>query len=86
MPTKVATTSLQQHFQLEFVNEAIRTYTKVPLAGGETQFHLLIRLPPPPQFQIWEPDKNGIPRRWHKPWAKPGAKTSTTHQVNDQDE
>ena len=29
MPTKGAITSLQKHFQPEFVNEAIRTYTKV---------------------------------------------------------
>ena len=63
MPTKGVTTFVQQHFPDEFVNEAIKTYTKVLLVGSEPQFHLLIWLPPPPQFQICEPDKNGLPRR-----------------------
>ena len=52
MPTKGGTTSLQKHFQPEFVNEAAWTYTKVLLAGGEPQFHLLSRMTPPLQFQI----------------------------------
>ena len=87
MPTKGTTTSLQQHFQHEFVNEAIALYTKVLLAGGEPELHLLVQLPPPPQFQVWEPDKNGLPRRWHKPWAKTGPdKTSTSPQVNHQED
>ena len=48
MPTKGATTSLQQHFQHEFVDEAIAVYTKVLLEGGEPELHLLARLSPPP--------------------------------------
>ena len=73
MPSKGARTSVQQYFQHELVNEAIRKYTQVLLAGGEPEFDLLLRLPPPPQFQVWEPNKAGLPRRWNKPWIQPGA-------------
>ena len=74
-----------RHLLYEFVNEAIDVYTKSLLEGGEPELHLLVRLPPPPQFQIWEPDKNGLPRRWHKRWAKTGPdKTSTSHEQEDE--
>jgi hypothetical protein len=41
LPTKDATTSLQQHFQHEFVNAARALYTQVLLDGGTPEFHLL---------------------------------------------
>ena len=56
MPTKGTTTSLQKHFSEQFVNEAIRTYTKVLLAGGKPTFPLLIQMTPPQNFQTWKPD------------------------------
>ena len=59
MPTKGTSTSLQKHFSEKFVNEAIRTYTKVYQAGGEPTFPLLTQMNPPQNFQIWEPDNNG---------------------------
>ena len=52
MSTKGATTSPQQHFQHEFVNEAIAVYTMVLLEGGEPELHLLARLLPPPHFLV----------------------------------
>ena len=70
MPTKGTQTSLQKHFSEEFVNEAIRTYTKVLQAGGEPTFPLLTQMKPQQNFQIWEPDNNGQPRRWYKPWIQ----------------
>ena len=85
MPSKGATTSIK-HFQHEFVNSAIQTYTKILLAGGEPSSASLIRLPPPPQFQVWEPDQNGFPRRWHKPWVQSPAQPSTPPQVNYHDD
>ena len=87
MPTKEATTSLQQHFQHEFVNEDRAVYTKVLLEGGNPEVHLLASLPPPPHFQVWEPDKNGFPRRWHRLWTRTGPdQTSTAPQVYQQEE
>ena len=70
MPTKGTTTSLQKHFSEQFVNKAIRTYTKVLQAGDKPTFPLLIQMTPPQNFQTWEPDKNGQPRRWYKPWIQ----------------
>ena len=70
MPSKGATTLLHQHFQHELVNEAIKKYTEVLLAGDEPEFEILSLLPPPPQFQVWEPDSAGRPRRWNKPWRR----------------
>ena len=72
LPTKDATTSLQQHFQHKFVNAARALYTQVLLEGGTPEFHLLARLPPPPHLQVWEPDEHGLPRRWHRPWTRTG--------------
>ena len=63
LPTKDATTSLQEHFQHEFVNAARALYTQVLLEGGTPKFHLLSRLSPPPHLQVWEPDEHGLPRR-----------------------
>ena len=68
MPSKGVTTSLHQHFNNQFVNEAIKKYTSVLLEGKEPEFGLLLRLPPPPMFQVWDPDPAGRPRRWNKPW------------------
>ena len=67
LPTKDATTSLQQHFQHEFVNAARALYTKVLLEGGSPEFHLLAQLPPPAHLRVWEPDRHGRPRRWNRP-------------------
>ena len=25
-------------------------------------------MPPPPLFEVWDPDPTGRPRRWNKPW------------------
>ena len=50
MPTKEATTSLQQHFQHEFVNAARAVYTKVLLEEGNPEVHLMATMPPPPHF------------------------------------
>ena len=61
---------LHQHFQHELVNEAIKKYTEVLLAGDEPEFEILSLLPPPPQFHVWEPDSAGRPRRWNKPWRR----------------
>ena len=83
MPTKGATTSLQQLFQHEFVNEAIAVYTKILLEGGNQEVYLLASVPLLPHFQVWEPDKNGFPRWWHKTGPD---QTSTAPQVNQQEE
>ena len=50
LTTKEATTSIQQHFQHEFVNAARAVYTKVLLEGGNPKVQLLATLPPPPHF------------------------------------
>ena len=68
MASKGAITSLQAHFQPELVNEGIQSYTKVLLAGGKPTFSLLSLLPPPVNFEVWEPDTAGLPRRWNRPW------------------
>ena len=70
MPTKGTQTSLQKHFSEEFVNQAIQTYTKFLQAGGEPTFPLLTQMKIPQNFQIWEPDNKGQPRRWYKPWIQ----------------
>ena len=85
MPSKGATTSIKL-FQHEFVSSAFQTYTKVLLAEGEPQFASLSSLPPPPHFQVWEPDRDSFPRRWHKPWVQSPDQPSTPPQVNDQDD
>ena len=72
LPTKDATTSLQQHFQHEFVYVARALYVQILLEGGTPELHLLARLPPPPHLQVWEPNKHGLPRRWHRPWTRTG--------------
>ena len=72
LPTKEATTSLQQHFQHKFVNVARSIYTQILLEGGTPEFHLLAKLPTPPHLQVWEPDEHGLPRRWHRPWTRTG--------------
>ena len=38
------------------------------LRGEEPKFGFLLLLPPPPLFQVWDPDPAGRPRRWNKPW------------------
>ena len=43
LPTKDATTSLQQHFQHKFVNAARALYTQILLEGGTPEFHLLAK-------------------------------------------
>ena len=68
MPSKGAITSLHQHFDNQFVNEGIRKYTSVLLQGKEPTFGLLLLMPPPPLFEVWDPDPTGHPRRWNKPW------------------
>jgi hypothetical protein len=73
MPTKGATTSLQEHFQHEFFNAARDLYTQVLLKGGTPKFHLLSRLSPPPHLQVWEPNEHGLPRRWYRPWTRQGS-------------
>ena len=84
---KGATTSLHQHSQHDFVNEAIAVYTKVLLEGGNPALHLLASLPPPPNFQVWEPDKKRFPKRWHRPWTRTGPdQTSTAPQVNQHED
>ena len=70
LPTKDAITSLQQHFQHEFVNAARALYTQVLLKGGSPEFNLLADLPPPAHLRVWEPDRNGRPRRWNRPWTR----------------
>ena len=72
LPTKDATIALQEHFQHEFVNAARALYTQVLLEGGAQNFHLLSRLSPPPQLQVWEPDEHGLPRSWPRPWTRQG--------------
>ena len=63
LPTKEATTSLQQHFQHEFVNAARELFTRILLEGGTPEFHLLAKLTPPAHLEVWEPDRRGRPRR-----------------------
>ena len=46
LPTKDAITSLQQHFQHEFVNAARALYTQVLLKGGSPEFDLLAQFLP----------------------------------------
>ena len=67
LPTKEGTTSLQQHFQHEFVNAARCLYTRTLLEGGTPEFHLLAKLTPPAHLEVWEPDYRGRPRRWYRP-------------------
>ena len=87
MPTKEATNLLQLHFQHEFVNAARAGYTKVLLEGGNPEVHLLATLPPPPHFQVWESDKHGLSRQWHRPWTRTGkAQTSLAPQVHQPEE
>ena len=87
LPSKDATTSLQQHFQHEFINAAGALYTKVLLEGGTPKFHLLAKLPPPPHFQVWEPNEHGLPRRWHRPWTRTGTTgTPPAPPVHQQEE
>ena len=76
LPIKDATTSLQQHFQHQFVNTAPAIYTQILLEGGTPEFHLLAKLPPSPYLQVWEPDEHGLPRRWHRPWTRTGTTTA----------
>ena len=70
MSSKGATTSVHQHLQHELVNEALKKYSDVLLSGGEPEFSLLLLLPPPSHFQVWEPDPSGFPRRWNKQWRR----------------
>ena len=72
LPTKEATTSLQQHFQHEFVNAARCLYTRTLLEGGTPEFHLLAKLTPPAHLEVWETDYRGRPRRWYRPWTTKG--------------
>ena len=76
LPTKDATTSLQEHFQHEFLNAARELYTHVLLEGGTPKFHLLSRLSPPPHLQVWEPNEHGLPQRWYRPWTRQGSPTA----------
>ena len=76
LPTKDDTTSLQEHFQHEFLNAARELYTHVLLEGGTPKFHLLSRLSPPPHLQVWEPNEHGLPRRWYRPWTRQGSPTA----------
>ena len=64
LPTKDTTTSLQQHFQHEFVNAAQALYTQILLEGGTPEFHLLARLPLPPHLHVWEPDMQFVTDAW----------------------
>ena len=48
LPTKDATTSLQQHFQHDFVNAAQDLYKQILLDGRTPEFQFLAKLPPPP--------------------------------------
>ena len=79
MPSKAAITSLHQHFDKQFVNEAIRKYTSLLLQGKESTFDLLLLMPPPPMFEVWEPDPTGRPRRWNKPWKLTQSSPGTDH-------
>ena len=72
LPTKEATTSLQQHFQHEFVNAARCLYTSTLLKGETPEFTLLVKLTPPAHMEVWEPDYRGRPRRWYRPWTTKG--------------
>ena len=71
--SKDATTSLQEHFQHEFLNAARELYTQVLLEGGIPKFHLLSRLSAPPHLQVWEPNEHGLPRRCYCPWTRQGS-------------
>ena len=70
MPTKGVTTSVTTHFENTFVNTSIQKYTEVLSQGREPDLNDFTGLPPPPDFEIWEPDSSGAPRRWGKPWKK----------------
>ena len=70
MPSKGATSSLEAHFSESFVNASILKYTTVLSQGKEPNFQMLVALPPPPDYEVWEPTRAGIPRRWGKPWVK----------------
>ena len=62
LPTKEATTSLQQHFQHKFVNAARCLYTSTLLKGETPEFTLLAKLTPPAHMEVCEPDYRGRPR------------------------
>ena len=86
MPSKGAITSLHQHFDYQFVNEGIKKYTSVLLQGKEPEFGLLLLMPPPSLFQVWDPDPAGRPRRWNKPWQLIQSHTGKDSQSGFPDE
>ena len=73
LPTKGATTLLQERYQHEFLNAARDLYTQVLLEGGTSKFHLLSRLSPPPHLKVWEPNEHGLPQSWYRPWTRQGS-------------
>ena len=36
----------------------------------EPKFQMLLALPPPPDYKVWEPTTAGVPSWWGKPWVK----------------
>ena len=65
MPSKGATTSLEANGTESFVNASNDLFVRV-LSEGEEEpnFKMLLALPPPPDYEVWEPTIAGIPRRW----------------------
>ena len=66
MPTKGAQTSMEAYFHGELVNQGILQYTKMLSEGQAPTFLHILALPPPPGFEVLEPDNAGLPRRWGK--------------------
>ena len=47
----------------------------------------MLAIKPTQNFQIWEPDNNGEPRRWYKPWiqaTQPACKAPSSFGENDE--